>query len=180
MATAMQQSRGAQPYRGGSGYVARSSSSGLYDVLELILDKGLVIDVFVRVSLIGIEILTIDARIVIASVDTYLRFAEAVNRLDLMSTETQGLPELMEGITEGGASSKTKGALQGAKEALFGDDEDEDDDSGSGTRKRSTSGTTRRRRRTTSSGSSGSRSSKSGSRSSGGGSRSGSRSRSSS
>jgi len=75
-------------------------------VLELILDKGLVIDVFVRVSLIGIEILTIDARIVIASVDTYLRFAEAVNRLDLMSTETQGLPELMEGITEGGASKK--------------------------------------------------------------------------
>jgi hypothetical protein len=161
MATSMQQSRGAQPYRGGSGYVARSSSSGLYDVLELILDKGLVIDVFVRVSLIGIEILTIDARIVIASVDTYLRFAEAVNRLDLMATETSGLPELMEGITEGGASSKTKGALQGAKEALFGgDDEDEDDGKASATRKRSSSGTTRRRRRTSSSGgSSGSRSS---------------------
>src|ERR671932_1786148 len=133
MATAMQSRGTTQPYRGGSGYVARSSSSGLYDVLELILDKGLVIDVFVRVSLIGIEILTIDARIVIASVDTYLRFAEAVNRLDLMSTETQGLPELMEGITEGGASKKTKGMLQGAKEALFGEggDEDEDEDSGS-------------------------------------------------
>src|SRR5690349_13971739 len=116
-----------QPYRGGSGYVARSSSSGLYDVLELILDKGLVIDVFVRVSLIGIEILTIDARIVIASVDTYLRFAEAVNRLDLMQTETQGLPELMEGITEGGASSKTKGIVQGAKEAIFGDEDGSDE-----------------------------------------------------
>ena len=159
MATAMQQYRGGQPYRGGSGYVARSSSSGLYDVLELILDKGLVIDVFVRVSLIGIEILTIDARIVIASVDTYLRFAEAVNRLDLMSTETQGLPEMMEGITEGGASNKTKGMLQGAKEALFGDDEDEEDSGGSSGdgggqsgRKRtsSKSGSTRRRRRTTS------------------------------
>src|SRR5881227_1911592 len=133
MATAMQQRGSMQPYRGGSGYVARSSSSGLYDVLELILDKGLVIDVFVRVSLIGIEILTVDARIVIASVDTYLRFAEAVNRLDLMSTETQGLPELMEGITEGGASNKTKGVLQGAKEALFGDEDEEDDsDSSSG------------------------------------------------
>ena len=140
--------------------MARSSSSGLYDVLELILDKGLVIDVFVRVSLIGIEILTIDARIVIASVDTYLRFAEAVNRLDLMSTETQGLPEMMEGITEGGASDKTKGMLQGAKEALFGDDEDEDDSDSSGDggggrqsggkRSSSKSGTTRRRRRTTS------------------------------
>jgi hypothetical protein len=154
MATAMQQ----QPYRGGSGYVARSSSSGLYDVLELILDKGLVIDVFVRVSLIGIEILTIDARIVIASVDTYLRFAEAVNRLDLMSTETQGLPELMDGITEGGASSKTQGVLQGAKQALFGDEdeeEDEDDEEGS-TTKRRTSSTTAKRRRSSSGSSSGS------------------------
>src|SRR5205823_12986002 len=126
MAISTQQYRGTQPYRGGSGYVARSSSSGLYDVLELILDKGLVIDVFVRVSLIGIEILTIDARIVIASVDTYLRFAEAVNRLDLMSTETQGLPELMEGLSEKGASSKTKGVLQGAREALFGRDADDE------------------------------------------------------
>src|SRR4051794_17938172 len=146
MATSMQQTRGSQPYRGGSGYVARSSSSGLYDVLELILDKGLVIDVFVRVSLIGIEILTVDARIVIASVDTYLRFAEAVNRLDLMSTETQGLPELMEGITEGGASNKTKGALQGAKEALFGDDDEESDGDGGGSRKKSTRSKSTRRR----------------------------------
>src|SRR3954449_1893859 len=142
----MQQSRSGGAYRGGSGYAARSSSSGLYDVLELILDKGLVIDVFVRVSLIGIEIVTIDARIVIASVDTYLRFAEAVNRLDLMATETQGLPEMMDGLTEGGASNKTKGAIQGAKEALFGgDDEDDSDDDGK-SRQRSSSGTTRRRR----------------------------------
>src|SRR3954447_5999653 len=163
MATSMQQ----QPYRGGSGYVARSSSSGLYDVLELILDKGLVIDVFVRVSLIGIEILTIDARIVIASVDTYLRFAEAVNRLDLMGTETSGLPELMEGITEGGASSKTKGIMQGAKEALFGDDDEEDEGGRSESRRRSSSSTTRRRRRASSGSSSGSKS---------GGSRSSSRS----
>ena len=139
--------------RSGSPYVQRSSGAGLYEVIDVILDKGLVIDVFVRVSLIGIEILTIDARIVIASVDTYLRFAEAVNRLDLMATETQGLPEMMEGITEGGASNKTKGVLQGAKEALFGD-EDEDEDkgekSGGDGRRSSRSGTTRRRRRTTS------------------------------
>jgi hypothetical protein len=154
MAIATQQ----QPYRGGSGYVARSSSSGLYDVLELILDKGLVIDVFVRVSLIGIEILTIDARIVIASVDTYLRFAEAVNRLDLMSTETQGLPELMDGITEGGASKKTQGVLQGAKEALFGDeDEDEEEkEKEPATKRRRTSSTTAKRRRASSGSSSGS------------------------
>jgi len=178
MATSMQQNRGTQPYRGGSGYVARSSSSGLYDVLELILDKGLVIDVFVRVSLIGIEILTIDARIVIASVDTYLRFAEAVNRLDLMQTETQGLPELMEGITEGGASSKTKGVLQGAREALFGDeDEDEEDSEKEPARRRrsSSSSTTRRRRSSSGDGSSRSGSRRS-SRSSGGSRSGGSRS----
>jgi hypothetical protein len=63
-----------------SGYVTRGSSSGLADVLDILLDKGLVIDIFLRVSLVGIELLTVDARIVIASVDTYLRFAEAVNR----------------------------------------------------------------------------------------------------
>jgi hypothetical protein len=70
-----------------------------------------------------------------------------------MSTETQGLPELMEGITEGGASSKTKGVLQGAKQALFGDeeeDEEEDDDSEGSTTKRRTSSTTAKRRRSSS------------------------------
>jgi gas vesicle structural protein len=113
---------------GRGGYVARPQPSGLAEVIDIILDKGLVIDAYVRVSLIGIEILTIDARIVIASVDTYLRFAEAVNRLDLTEADTsQGLPELMESITEGGASSKTKGAIEGAKEKLgIGGDDDED------------------------------------------------------
>jgi hypothetical protein len=115
---------------GGGGYAARPSPSGLADVIDIILDKGLVIDAYVRVSLIGIEILTIDARIVIASVDTYLRFAEAVNRLDLQQADqSQGLPELMESITEGGSKSKTKGALEGAKEKLgIGSDDDEDED----------------------------------------------------
>jgi hypothetical protein len=51
------------------------------------------------VSLVGIELLTIDARIVIASVDTYLRFAEAVNRLDLTQDGSKGLPELVEDMT---------------------------------------------------------------------------------
>ena len=119
MAISTQQYRGTQPYRGGSGYVARSSSSGLYDVLELILDKGLVIDVFVRVSLIGIEILTVDARIVIASVDTYLRFAEAVNRLDLTQTEAAGLKELRDGgSSDTDTRDKGDGMFKGAKEAL--------------------------------------------------------------
>jgi gas vesicle structural protein len=95
-------------------YLQRAPSpSGLADVLDVILDKGLVIDAYVRVSLIGIEILTIDARIVIASVDTYLRFAEAVNRLDLTETEVAGLPELLEGDGE-----KVRGVLEDAGEAV--------------------------------------------------------------
>jgi gas vesicle structural protein len=116
---------------GGGGYVQRSSSSGLYDVLDLILDKGLVIDVFLRVSLVGIELLTVDARIVIASVDTYLRFAEAVNRLDLTESGGQGLPEIMSSLTEGGAESKTRGVLEGARQKLFGDGEEEGESGGS-------------------------------------------------
>ena len=58
-------------------------SGELYKVVELILDRGLVIDVFVRVSVIGLEVLTIDARVVVAGVDAYLRFAEVCGRLDL-------------------------------------------------------------------------------------------------
>src|SRR5919206_792771 len=89
-------------------YAGGPSPSGLADVLDLILDKGLVIDLYVRVSLIGIEILTIDARIVIASVDTYLRFAEAVGRLQIQEDSgKEGLPQLMQDLTSGGAKSKT-------------------------------------------------------------------------
>jgi hypothetical protein len=130
------------------GYLERPRPSGLADVIDVILDKGIVIDAYVRVALIGIEILTIDARIVIASVDTYLRFAEAVNRMDIGSAEgAEGLPQLMEDITSGGAKSKTQGALEGAKEKLFGggDDDDDDDDGGNGTQRRRSSGGSRSR-----------------------------------
>jgi hypothetical protein len=101
--------------RGGDGYVERGGgSSSLADVVELILDRGLVIDVFVRVSLVGIEILTVDARIVVASVDTYLRFAEATNRLDLYAKGGKDLPGLVQGMSEGGAKGKTSGMLDAA------------------------------------------------------------------
>jgi gas vesicle structural protein len=99
--------------RSSQNYLARAPSpgSGLVDVLDVILDKGLVIDAYVRVSLIGIELLTIDARIVIASVDTYLKFAQAVNRLDIASEEG-GLPDLlehgMEGLTKEGQQDREK------------------------------------------------------------------------
>jgi gas vesicle structural protein len=103
--------------QGGGGVAARPNSSGLADVIDTILDKGLVIDAYVRVSLVGIELVTIDARVVVASVDTYLRFAEAVNRLDI-SQEKEGLPGLVGDMTEGGAKHKTKGVLDAAGDKL--------------------------------------------------------------
>ncbi|MFB8182265.1 gas vesicle structural protein GvpA [Streptomyces sp. NPDC055966] len=104
----------------GGGVARGGGTSSLYDVLELILDRGLVIDVFVRVSLVGIEILKIDARIVVASVDTYLRFAEACNRLDLESGRKAPaqLTDIVGDTVESGAKGKSKGALSGAAEAV--------------------------------------------------------------
>ncbi len=105
-----------QPAGGAAG---GPSSSSLADVVDTILDKGLVIDAYVRVSLVGIELLTIDARIVVASVDTYLRFAEAVNRLDISESDPKaGLPEIVGDATEGLAKHKAKGALDSAGETL--------------------------------------------------------------
>jgi gas vesicle structural protein len=102
----------------GSAITRAPRPSSLADVLDLILDKGLVVDAYVRVSALGIEVLTIDARIVIASVDTYLHYAEAVNRLDLTQTETPGIQGLAHDLTESGARGKVGGAIEGAKEAL--------------------------------------------------------------
>jgi gas vesicle structural protein len=105
--------------QGGSG-VQKEPSGQLAEILDLILDKGLVIDIFVKISLVGIELVTIDARIVVASVDTYLRFAEATNRLDLHEKGGKDLGQFMgdmtEGVTQGGAKGKTKGMLDAGKE----------------------------------------------------------------
>ncbi|MFB7617721.1 gas vesicle structural protein GvpA [Kitasatospora sp. NPDC056181] len=133
--------------------VSRSGSTGnLYDILELILDRGLVIDVFVRVSLVGIEILKIDIRIVVASVDTYLRFAEACNRLDLESGRKAPaqLTDIVGKVTEGGAHGKSKGAISGAVEAVtdslhLGRDKDEEEEEAEPKRARPTRRPTRRR-----------------------------------
>jgi gas vesicle structural protein len=136
-----------------TGYLSRPAPSGLADVIDIILDKGLVIDAYVRVSLVGIELLTIDARIVIASVDTYLRFAEATNRLDLYEHGGKDLPELFGSMEESGAKRKTRGALSGVKdkvsEAVHGDDDDDGRSSGNGRprRRASSSSSSRRSRR---------------------------------
>ena len=122
-----------------AGYITRAPrSSGLADVLEILLDRGLVIDAYVRVSLVGIELLTIDLRVVIASVDTYLRFAEAVNRLDLQAIDTsRSVPELFEKGEEEAAESKSKGAIEGGMDAIKekvglrrGDDKEESESKG--------------------------------------------------
>lgn len=159
MTTAVPQTNSAVQ-TGGSG----GGSGTLYDVLELILDKGLVIDAFVRVSLVGIEILKVDVRVVVASVDTYLRWAEACNRLDLEAgrkAPTQ-LTDIVGDSVESGAKGKSKGALSGAVEAFSeslqrgsgGQQEQDQEREESGERERSSgsrssSGTSGNRRSTT-------------------------------
>jgi hypothetical protein len=132
----------------------RPRSGTLYDVLELILDKGLVIDVYLRVSLVGIELVTVDARIVVASVDTYLHFAEAVNRLDLtQSKDSKTLDEFIGGLQEKGAHGKTKGAVSGVTSAIgdaaqrftHRDDDEEGSDDGHQPRRRAAAAPRRRR-----------------------------------
>ncbi|MGX1850065.1 gas vesicle structural protein GvpA [Streptomyces sp. NBC_01456] len=149
---------GTTTYAGLSGEVVPCPprAGTLYDVMELILDRGMVIDVFIRVSLVGIEILKIDARIVVASVDTYLRFAEACNRLDLeRDSGSVTVPELFSGqAAKGIGKRKVKDAAKSVGETVrsavgAGDDSDEDSEKEPQRRRRSTArtGAASRRRR---------------------------------
>jgi gas vesicle structural protein len=97
----------------------RPSSGSLAEVIDIILDKGLVIDAYIRVSLVGIELLTIDIRIVVASVDTYLHFAEATNRLDLRGQAEEHDADLQD-LIGGMAGSKTEGAMDAAGDKASG------------------------------------------------------------
>jgi len=104
------------------------NAAGLYDVLDLILDKGIVVDAFVRVSLVGIELLTVDLRVVIASVDTYLRYAEGVERLQLNERPRAAkLPDMVGG---GMKSHGIKKAAESVGRAIKGDDDDEKEGDG--------------------------------------------------
>ena len=62
-----------------------SGGSSLIDVLDRVLDKGIVIDAWVRISLVGIDLITVEARVVVASIDTYLKYADAVGLTGLVS-----------------------------------------------------------------------------------------------
>ncbi|UCM90529.1 gas vesicle protein GvpJ [Streptomyces marincola] len=103
----------------------------LYDVVDIILDRGMVIDIFVRVSLVGIEILKIDVRVVIASIDTYLRFAEVCDSLcSQEDPSSRSLPDLLGGGLGGttvgaGLKKATQHVGRKAKNALTGGEEPE-------------------------------------------------------
>src|SRR5437773_10521970 len=70
-----------------------SGGSSLIDVLDRVLDKGIVIDAWVRISLVGIDLITVEARVVVASIDTYLKYADAVGLTGLVSRPQLGAEE---------------------------------------------------------------------------------------
>lgn len=122
----------------------RADSAGLAEVVDLILDKGLVIDAFVRVSVLGLELLTIEAHILISSVDTYLQYADAVDRVPI-DKRGKGFSEMAGDTTRGVASGKVGGAVEGAlgavgekvrgvgdkvRDKVAGDEDDQDQASG--------------------------------------------------
>ena len=107
--------------------------TSLIDVLDRILDKGLVIDVWARVSVVGLEVLTVEARVVVASVDTYLRYAQAIGLTPLASrppvepsegrldrAQRGNQPGLLSGVTGGENGDSIGGVLQGVTGQLQG------------------------------------------------------------
>src|SRR2546428_266876 len=69
-----------------------SGTTNLVDILDRVLDKGIVIDAWVRISLVGIDLITVEARVVVASIDTYLKYADAVSLMGLVSRPQLGAP----------------------------------------------------------------------------------------
>ena len=76
-----------------------SGGSSLIDVLDRVLDKGIVIDAWVRISLVGIDLITVEARVVVASIDTYLKYADAVGLTGLVSRPQIAGEEVVESGT---------------------------------------------------------------------------------
>ena len=79
------------------------SGSSLIDVLDRVLDTGIVIDAWVRVSLVGIDLITVEARVVVASIDTYLKYSEAVGQVSPVSRPAAELPSHHEVVAENAA-----------------------------------------------------------------------------
>ena len=79
--------------------------TSLIDVLDRILDKGIVVDAWVRISLVGIDLITVEARVVIASIDTYLKYAEAVGITSTVSRPAISEPSPTGGGTPSGSTT---------------------------------------------------------------------------
>jgi gas vesicle structural protein len=87
-----------------------SGGSSLIDVLDRVLDKGIVIDAWVRISLVGIDLITVEARVVVASIDTYLKYADAVGMMGLVARpQMEAPPEELPG--EPGRRSRVRGTV---------------------------------------------------------------------
>ncbi len=82
----------------------RPTTSSLVEVLDRILDKGIVIDIWARISLVGIEILTIEARVVVASVDTFLHYAKEISKIE--QAEEEGTIEALNELELGSTAEK--------------------------------------------------------------------------
>ena len=93
-----------------------AGGTSLIDVLDRVLDKGIVIDAWVRVSLVGIDLITVEARVVVASIETYLRYAEALGITSTIARPAAGPGTSGGAIGSGGASGTPSSAPAGAAE----------------------------------------------------------------
>jgi hypothetical protein len=98
-----------------------AGGTSLIDVLDRVLDKGIVIDAWVRVSLVGIDLITVEARVVVASIDTYLKYSEAVSLVAPVSRPAAELPSHEDVLTENAALraelAATRAAARGVRRA---------------------------------------------------------------
>ncbi len=94
-----------------------SGGTSLIDVLDRVLDKGIVIDAWVRVSLVGIDLLTVEARVVVASIDTYIKYSEAVSQVPTVSRPSLD-SRTSEDLLAENASLRAQLAASTAREAL--------------------------------------------------------------
>lgn len=84
-----------------------SGGSSLIDVLDRVLDKGIVIDAWVRISLVGIDLITVEARVVVASIDTYLKYADAVGMTGVVARPQIGTTEHVALMDDGRGKAET-------------------------------------------------------------------------
>ena len=99
-----------------------AGGTSLIDVLDRVLDKGIVIDAWVRVSLVGIDLITVEARVVVASIDTYLKYSEAVGQVAPVSRPAAELPSHQDVVAENAALraelAASKSSLAASKSSL--------------------------------------------------------------